>query len=121
MSDLRKAAVAWAKRGFRVFPLATGSKEPVEKGWTETASADPIVVAKLWTDPVTGWGRDFNIGVLTNDMIVVDVDQKNGRDGISSFIAAGWPLDTLIVRTPTGGRHVYYSGPNKSCSAGRLA
>ena len=38
----------WAARGFRVFPLAVGSKKPAWKDWdwTEKASADPEVISR---------------------------------------------------------------------------
>ena len=52
--------------------------------------------------------------------MVVDVDQKHGKNGLKSFLDLDLSMDTLIVKTPTGGRHVYYSGPNVSLSVGRL-
>lgn len=119
-STKKEAALAWAARGFRVFPLHVGAKEPVHKGWTEWATSDPALVATLWTDASTGEAREYNIGVLTNDMVVVDVDVKNGKNGKASFQALGLPQDTLVVLSPSGGLHVYYSGPNKSLSAGAL-
>ena len=118
--DMFTAALEWAGRGFRVFPLIPGTKKPQIEGWTDLATADPDAITRWWVDPVTGWKRNYNIGVLTNDMIVVDVDDKNGKDGTASLLELDLPLDTLIVRTPTGGRHVYFNGPNKSLSVGKL-
>lgn len=116
----RQAAIAWASRGFRVFPLWPGTKVPVSEGWTEWATANPADVWQLWTDALSGWPRDYNIGVLTNDMIVVDADTKAGKRGVESFQALDLSQDTLVVRTPSGGYHFYYHGPNKSLSAGKL-
>ena len=56
---------------------------------------------------------DANIGVLCDDMIVVDVDVKRGKQGVESFKKLGLPNDTLIVKTPSGGLHFYYRGPSK--------
>ena len=120
MTDTLTAALAWAERGFRVFPLVPGSKKPMNEGWPDMATADAGEINALWRDPVTGWPQDYNVGVLTNDMIVVDVDDKNGKNGTASLLELDLPLDTLVVRTPTGGRHVYYTGPNKSLSVGKL-
>jgi hypothetical protein len=120
VTDKLTAALAWAARGFRVFPVLPGAKDPAVAGWLDTATTNPAEITAWWKDPLTGWSQPFNIGVLTNDMIVVDVDDKNGKDGTRSLIELDLPLDTLIVRTPTGGRHVYYTGPNKSLSVNRL-
>ncbi len=117
---MRDHAVAWAARGFRVFPCIPGAKEPRVKAFYDIATSDVDAVRDMWTDPVTGWALDHNIGVATDDMIVVDIDMKKGKDGMASYMALDLPLDTLMVRTPTGGRHAYLSGPSKSLSAGKI-
>lgn len=117
---MRDHALAWAARGFRVFPCIPGKKEPRVKEFYAVASADATTVAAMWSDPVTGWPLDHNIGVATDDMIVVDIDMKKGKDGMASYMALDLPLDTLMVRTPTGGRHAYLTGPSKSLSAGKI-
>ncbi len=104
-----QAALDWAARGFKVFPLRPRSKLPLQKGWYDIATSDPETIRALWVDPVTGWENDYNIGCLTDDLIVVDIDVKNGKPGRESFAALGLPTDTLIVHTPTGGEHVYYA------------
>lgn len=109
-----RAALEWAGRGFRVFPLHPGRKTPVSKGWTESATSDAATIAAEWGE------LDYNVGVLTDGLIVVDVDVKSGKDGIGSLFALDLPLDTLITRTPTGGLHVYYTGPDRGLSAGKL-
>jgi hypothetical protein len=118
--DKRKAALAWAARGFRVFPLQPGTKVPVSEGWTDYATADAGLVHAMWTDPVMGTPKNFNIGVLTDNMIVSDLDMKDGKNGVASYQALGLATETLRVATPSGGFHLYFSGPNKSLSAGRL-
>lgn len=120
MASLRDHALAFAKRGFRVFPLVPNSKLPRVKEFYDVATADPEAVAKMWSDPVTGWSQDHNIGVATDGMIVVDIDMKKGKDGLASYVELDLPLDTLMVRTPTGGLHAYLSGPSKSLSVGKL-
>jgi hypothetical protein len=58
---------------------------------------------------------------LTGDgLIVNDVDVKNGKDGLNSLLELDLPLDTLTVRTPSGGMHLYYKGPPVANSAGKL-
>lgn len=112
-----RAALDWAGRGFRVFPLHPGTKEPVWKGWTESATSDPAAVAQMWGEV------DYNVGVLTEGLIVGDVDVKGGKQGEASLLALDLPpesLDTLIVGTPSTGRHLYWLGPPRSNSASKL-
>lgn len=117
---MRDHALAFAERGFRVFPCIPQSKLPRVAEFYDVATADPQAVFDMWTDPVTGWPLDHNIGVSTDNMIVVDIDMKKGKDGLSSYVNLELPLDTLMVRTPTGGLHAYLSGPSKSLSVNKL-
>jgi len=110
------AALAWAARGFRVFPLAEGTKDQPLCAFTKEASTDEAMIRAWWNDPATGQSRAYNIGVLTTDMVVVDIDVRDGRPGIANFLQLGCGFDTLTVRTPSGGMHCYYMGPD---SAGR--
>lgn len=107
-------ALDWAGRGFRIFPLHPGTKRPVWKGWTNDATNDEERIRSIWTE------RDYNIGVLTDDLVVIDVDVKNGKDGFSTLLELGLPLDTLTVKTPSGGLHIYYKGKSVACSTEKL-
>lgn len=113
MSKL-SAALEWARRGFSVFPLQENSKEPVSVGWEEMATQDPVVIRAMWTDPVLRIEKDYNVGCLCTDMVVVDIDVKNGKDGYNDFLQLGGSFDTLVVQTPSGGYHCYYQGPDSS-------
>lgn len=110
------AALDLARRGFRVFPLAPGTKRPAIERWQELATTDEAVIRKAWSQ------KAYNIGVLCGGgLIGIDIDVKNGKPGEASFEALNVPaasLDTFIVRTPSGGRHVYFSGPDLSNFAG---
>lgn len=113
--EMMQHALQWAARGFRVFPLLPGTKDPRPgHSWLDTATNDLAEVEALWSM------ADWNIGVATDGLIVVDIDVKNGKDGTASYLELDLPWDTLIVRTPTGGRHAYFSGPDRQNSAGRL-
>lgn len=104
------AALAWAARGFRVFPLQVDSKDPLDIPWTECATTDPDEIRRLWTDPVIGCETDNNIGFLTTGWVVVDVDTKAGKKGLETFYDLGMDFDTLVNRTPSGGYHLVYRG-----------
>lgn len=96
-------ALAWAARGFPVFPLRVGGKDPALKGnWKDMATCDPERIKGLWGR------REYNIGVLSADHIIVDIDDKPGKTGSADWSLFGYPDDTLTVGTPSGGRHIYY-------------
>jgi hypothetical protein len=68
----------------------------------------------MWTDPVLRTVRNYNIGTLCTDMVVVDIDVKEGKDGLNEYTALAGHYDTLVVQTPTGGFHCYFNGPDSS-------
>jgi hypothetical protein len=115
MSKQLEAALDWASRGFRVFPLRVGGKAPMDDKWPDLATADPDRIRSRWGD------RRFNVGVLTDGMIVVDADEKNNKQGMESFFSLDLPIETLTVLTPSKGRHFYYKGPNKNNSSEKIA
>ena len=108
------AALAWAQRGFSVFPLRENSREPIYDGWPQMATRDEATIRKMWTDIVLGTEKDFNIGCLCTDMVVVDVDIKKGKDGYNQYMQLGGTWDTLVVQTTSGGWHLYFQGPDSS-------
>jgi hypothetical protein len=112
--ELLEAARAAIARGFRIFPLVPGTKRPAIDEWQLKATSDPALVEKVWAL------ADYNIGVLCDGMIVVDVDVKNGKPGMESLAALNLDLDTYTVRTPTGGLHVYYTGESGNSAGTRL-
>lgn len=94
-----------ARKGFRVFPLKPGGKTPAHKGWQQEATTDEATIQRTWN------GTDYNIGVATGaGLVVIDIDVKNGKPGEETFASLGIPEDTFIVRTPSGGRHLYFQG-----------
>lgn len=115
-NDKLLAALAMAERGLAVFPIKEGAKfPPLLSNWPEQASVDPAVIAEWWRR----W-PEANIGVHCKDHIVVDVDVKGGKPGLASLMDLEIDLDTFTVDTPTGGLHVYYTGPNVKNSVGAL-
>ena len=105
-------ALAWARRGFRIFPIQPNLKTPAIAAFQNAATTDEAIITAWWRDPIVGVERPYNIGVLTNNMVVVDVDTKFGREGLSSYDLLGGHWDTLVVKTPSGGYHAYFTGPD---------
>lgn len=101
-------ALAWAARGFRVFPLVPFDKMPARKGWTETATADPAGVFEAFAEIPSA-----NYGVFCRGLIVVDVDEGKHPGAQAIYDSLDYPA-TLTVQSPSGGRHYYFSGPSLS-------
>lgn len=105
-----KAAVAYAGRGWPVFPLRTGLKTPATPNGFKDAVTDPDGISTLFSD------GDLNIGIATGSgLLVVDIDRKHGKDGMAALDAMqryfGELPDTLKATTPSGGEHWFYSYP----------
>ncbi len=117
MSDaLLESALDLTSRGFRVFPLKPGDYRPAVKDWQALATTDEAMIRKVW-----GNGTAYNIGVCGGGgLLLVDVDRKNGKDGLVSLNDLGVELSGLVVETPTGGFHGYYRGTDVSNAPGRV-
>ena len=112
MSKL-EAALAWARRGYPVFPLVPNGKEPAfGEDWTELSTTDETVIRSMWSDPLTRIERDYNIGVDCTGRVVIDIDVKDGKDGYNEYaqLTGDTAWGTLCVQTPTGGYHLYFEG-----------
>ncbi|MCA3631307.1 MAG: DUF3987 domain-containing protein [Methylobacterium sp.] len=108
-------ALSMAVRGFRIFPIQPGSKVP-PKGllWRAEATSDPAKI-RAWfaADPA------INYGVAGGDgWLIVDVDA--GKNGFASLLDVDLP-ETLTVKTPGGGMHMYLRGPDVANSVDRVA
>jgi hypothetical protein len=125
-TDLRDAALAAAGHGWPVFPLQAGRKQPRAEltAWEARAILDVDRVASWW-----GAHPHDNVAVATGPAGLVVVDLDVARPG--ECPPAEWPhaaggadvLDglaerhgetvpaTWTVRTPSGGRHLYYRAP----------
>lgn len=106
MDSLKESAIRYAKKGFKVFPLAPQSKsKQVLKSWKEEATQDLSKIEQWWTQ-----NPYYNIGLVTgNGLFVIDVDIKNNKNGFQSLQHHGKELPTTVkVKTPSGGIHLYY-------------
>lgn len=102
----REQALTLARDGYRVFPVRA-DKRPLVQEWKDRASADERPVRSLWdTYPAAG------VGIATGGgLVVVDLDCKNGADGVQAFTE--WADEHGVQWEPTtttrsGGQHVYF-------------
>lgn len=124
MSKLH-AALSLVDLGFYVFPLEENGKLPALPGsWQKHSTLDARIVKNWWVDAVTGWERDYNIGIDCgkSGLYVVDVDTKEGKHGARSFELLEMLYDftaTASVVTASGGRHLYYTAQGLGNTAGK--
>ncbi|MFE7155308.1 bifunctional DNA primase/polymerase [Streptomyces sp. NPDC057636] len=143
---LLASALEPVHRGWHVFPLRPGDKRPAghaerlcpstgrctggHRKPEQRATTDPDLVTAAWTV------QPYNIGIATgpSGLLVVDLDVvkpeelEGTPDGVESLSAlcerAGQTLPpTYQVRTPSGGRHLYFTQPAGArlhSTAGRL-
>ncbi|MEO3750156.1 bifunctional DNA primase/polymerase [Streptomyces sp. B6B3] len=141
-------ALAAAARGLAVIPLSRTKLPAVRSPHGEQsasrrcrgecgrlghgvhdATADPDRVRALFAAAPWATGYGIACGRPPHHLIGLDLDVKNGVDGIAAIerLAAehGFALPpTVTITTPTGGRHLWLSGPADvpvPNSAGRLA
>jgi hypothetical protein len=121
-----QVAIEFARKGHSVFPCVAKDKKPLTANGFKDASNDPAVVADWWTRY-----PQANIGMPTgaaSGLVVLDVDidptvGKNGEQTLAALLKGREPLpQTLEVKTPRGGRHIYFKNPNYRipCSTGKL-
>lgn len=92
--------------GFSLTPL--NGKVPIRRGWQNTVFNPSLTLNEL---------GNGNFGVvLKEDDLVIDVDPRNFKNGISSItklmLEAGIEhFNTFTVRTGGGGLHIYLKKP----------
>lgn len=128
-------ALSAAERGLAVFPLSRtklpalpsphrGTSAPVPcRGdcglpghGVHDASRDPAVVRRLFAAAPWATGYGVACGLPPHHLIGVDLDVKAGTDAFGALRELerrhGFALPrTVVVLTPSGGRHVWLSGP----------
>ena len=112
------AALAYASKGWPVFPLRPNSKVPITEHGFKDATTDQVKINAWWAAH-----PQANVGVVTgNGLGVIDVDMKNGVNGRQSISAANLTIpNTLVSKTPSGGYHLYFKSADKiRCAIGIL-
>ncbi|GIH27941.1 DNA primase [Acrocarpospora phusangensis] len=128
-STLARYALAAAARGWHVFPLNPGHKQPARGSteWERRATTDPQVIRRWWAR------ASFNIGIACgpSNLVVIDLDKpkpgehppsrwalpgvSDGADVLAALCEqTGHPfptLETFQVSTRRGGLHLYYTAP----------
>lgn len=108
-SSQHKAALLWAEQGIPVFPCLPNSKKPATVNGFKDASADVAQIDAWWSeDP------NYNLAVSPEAAGWAVVDLDGGEVGETAWAKVqeqhGTAPATYEVRTPRGGRHLYFEG-----------
>jgi len=101
-------ALAYAAKGWAVFPLVPGGKEPLTEHGFKDATTDSETIVAWWTRwPSANIGRWLGYNAYGSgdeaSTLVIDIDPRNG-----GVVPEELPL-TLTCLTGGGGYHYYYS------------
>ncbi|MFF3542529.1 bifunctional DNA primase/polymerase [Streptomyces platensis] len=121
-------AIRSPHRGHPEVPTCRGACGRLGHG-VHDASTDPLTVRRMFAAAPWATGYGIACGRPPHHLIGIDLDTKNGADGLTAlrFLAEqhGFPLPpTVTVLTPSGGRHLWFTGPPSPPvpnSVGRLA
>jgi P4 family phage/plasmid primase-like protien len=106
-------AIARALEGWRVFPLAPGSKtRPLIRDWPNRATTDVDLIREWWFE----WPHANIGGLCGEDWLVIDIDIRDEKRGAESLERLQADYDDLIPTrehsTPSGGWHYVYRKPS---------
>jgi hypothetical protein len=111
-------ALAYARRGWPVFPCHPGEKTPATTHGYRDATTDPEQITTWYTRR-----PDANLAIATGapGPDVLDVDYcgpgRNGYAALDRLRAAGHLGGAAAyLRTPGGGLHAYYTGTTQRCA-----
>ena len=132
-NSLKASALAHAKNGFYVIPLVENSKRPLISDWQNRATTNPLQIDSWWTEH-----PNANIGIAceVSNLIVIDLDTSKGAVPPSSWNELGVKngedvfreickkagdaqlFETYSVKTPSGGKHLYFYDQNIAIKQG---
>lgn len=111
-NKLLNAALLYASKGIYVFPLKPKEKYPITPNGFKNASINETQIKKWWNE-----NPNANIGIATgsgySNLMVLDIDQGNGKQGLSTFnelnkMYEDFTTLTWRARSGNGGIHYYY-------------
>lgn len=109
-NDMLVAALSYADRNLRVFPLRCGEKLPAIP-WKEGATTDADQVRRWFSTGASNVGVVVPVGIM-----VLDLDRKNEVDGFATLTALeavhGVLPATPVQRSPSGSEHRWFRLPD---------
>jgi hypothetical protein len=102
---LRDGALGLGYHEVAVFPVQSGGKVPLIGGWRQSATHVLDQIESWWST----W-PEANIGIATDGLVVVDVDDTSST-WLTPARQAALDSARVIVRSPRGGWHYYFDQP----------
>jgi len=111
-NKIRKQAIEYTQKGLMCLPSAGNEKRPIVK-WQNLEKISAGTTANYFDKYAT---KRPGIAILTgersNGLVVIDIDMKNGHNGLNSIHEwerqHGYFPETWQVETPNGGIHLYF-------------
>ena len=107
-----RAAQLYGSRGWLVFPISEGKKNPPLVKWSVRSSSNTRIIGNWFTRR-----PNANLGLACgqSNVAVIDVDTKHNKRGhitldMFELIEGKRLSPTLMQRTPSGGVHLFYQG-----------
>ena len=102
------AALTYAARGWRVVPIAPGTKYPKLPAWQDAATTDPAMIREWFG----GLYRGHGVGIATGRRSGIWVLDADDLDALHELQHAHGALpDTLTSLTGSGGQHLVFAYP----------
>jgi hypothetical protein len=116
-NPVHRQALAYAERGWPVFPCLPGRKAPATEHGHLDATTDPARIS-AWFSRRPGLNLAIATGAPGPDVLDIDSRSptKNGYAALGELRRAGL-LDEISasVQTPSGGLHLYLLGSDQRC------
>lgn len=103
-------ALAYAELGWRVAPIAPGTKFPRVDAWQKVATTNELQIRQWWKM----W-PDSGVSIVTgveSGLVVIDIDPRHDGDvGWAELETKHGTVDTVEALTGGGGRHLLFAMP----------
>jgi bifunctional DNA primase/polymerase-like protein len=110
-----RAALAYARIGWPVFPVIPQEKVPACAHGVKDATTDPEQITRWWTR-----NPDRNVAIATGapGPDVLDIDRRGDGSGYPALSLLRRERligrERAVIATPSGGLHLYYRGSEQS-------
>ncbi|MCA8882132.1 MAG: bifunctional DNA primase/polymerase [Rhodobacteraceae bacterium] len=124
-SPLLDAALRYARRGWLILPIGAGTKGDDGSGNSthhlsngyKGASCDPETIRTWWTR----WpGANIGLNLEASGLVALDADTYKPDCGWKTFIEGRDLPETLVQRSPRGGRHFIFRSAAAARYPGKL-
>ena len=120
ISNTKKAALSYASKGWKVFPVNAGQKTPLAalapKGHKD-ATSDKVVIERWWTSQPNA---NIGLNLAASGLVCVDVDSYKEDCSFDNFRKTHEFPQTLMQNSARGGTHFIFNSPKDAKFPGGL-